>query len=185
MPGPAPCVHAARIPAASDGRHPAFLLRIALMRRAYLAISIVTVLWAGNFTVAKFATREFHPVFIAAVRVLLTGAIFYFFLPREQRKLAKGDWKTLIPISLSGIALNHMCFALGIARTTPSHSAIIHALLPVTVALTAWIVAREKQGQSAIHRANIDRLPEAVQHQYVSVMCHNRHGESPQLSFTQ
>src|SRR5262245_15835736 len=98
------------------------------MGRAYLAIGVVTVLWAGNFTAAKICTREISPYFIASVRVFLTGLIFYLLLPREERKLGPSDWKDFVPLALSGIALNHLCFATGIFRTLPSHSAIIHAL---------------------------------------------------------
>ncbi len=36
-----------------------------------------------------------------------------------------------------------MCFAIGISRTIPSHSAVIHALIPGFVAITAWIVLKE------------------------------------------
>ena len=57
------------------------------MGRAYLAISIVTVLWAANFTVAKIGTQEFDPLFIASFRIFVTSAIFYSCLPKAQRKI--------------------------------------------------------------------------------------------------
>src|SRR5262249_52503564 len=91
------------------------------MARAYLAISIVTVLWATNFTVAKFATKEFDPFFIASFRVFVTSAIFYACLPKEQKKFDLKDFKAIVPLSLSGILGNHVLFASGIKYTTPSH----------------------------------------------------------------
>ena len=113
------------------------------MGRAYAAISIVTVLWAANFTVAKIATAEFNPFFIASFRVLVTSAIFYACLSREQRKFDRSDLKAIVPLSLSGILANHVFFAWGIQHTTPAHSSIIHALLPVFVAVvalfTVWV----------------------------------------------
>jgi drug/metabolite transporter (DMT)-like permease len=120
------------------------------MGRAYLAISIVTVLWAANFTIAQFATREFDPLFIAAVRVILTGLVFYPFLPRSERPVEKSDWKAILPLSLSGILTNHVCFALGISRTTPSHSAVMHALVPVWVGVVAFFVIRERPAGLAL-----------------------------------
>lgn len=119
------------------------------MGRAYAAISIVTVLWAANFTVAKFATREFDPFFIAAFRVFVTSAIFYACLSREQRKFTRADFKAIVPLSLTGILGNHVFFASGIKYTTPSHSAVIHALLPVFVGVVAFFILRERLGPLA------------------------------------
>jgi drug/metabolite transporter (DMT)-like permease len=120
------------------------------MARAYLAVSIVTVLWAINFTVGKICTESIDPFFIASSRIVATGVFFYLLLPREERKIRRSDWKAILPLSLSGIATNHVCFAAGIYRTTPSHSAIIHALVPVFVGLMAWMFIGEGQGARAI-----------------------------------
>lgn len=120
------------------------------MSRAYIAISIVTVLWAANFTVAKIGTREFDPLFIASFRVFVTSAIFYACLPREQRKIGSSDLKSILPLSLTGIVGNHVFFASGIKYTTPSHSAIIHALLPVFVGIVAFVILRERMGPLAL-----------------------------------
>jgi len=120
------------------------------MGRAYLAITFTTIFWAINFTVAKIGTQHIDPLFIASFRIIVTGLVFYAMLPAEERKIRRSDWKAILPLSLTGIVTNHTCFALGIARTTPSHSAVIHALVPVAVAFIAWIVLHEKQGGLAI-----------------------------------
>jgi drug/metabolite transporter (DMT)-like permease len=120
------------------------------MVRAYIAISIVTVLWAANFSVAKIGTAEFHPLFIASFRVFVTSAIFYGFLPRDQKKFDWEDFKAIVPLSLTGIVGNHLFFASGIKYTTPSHSAIIHALLPVFVGIVAFVVLKERLGPLAM-----------------------------------
>ena len=120
------------------------------MGQAYLAISIVTLLWAGNFTAGKIATAQLHPHFIAAVRVLLTAAVFYALLPRPERKLERSDWKAILPLSVSGVVLNQILFAAGIQLTTPSHSAVVHALMPAVVSLMAWVMIRERLGVLAI-----------------------------------
>lgn len=114
------------------------------MVRAYIAISIVTILWAINFTVGKLGTAEIDPLFIASFRIIVTGLLFYAFLPAEDRKIRAGDWKAILPLAVTGIAANHICFASGIKLTTPSHSAIIHALIPVFVSVVAWIVIKER-----------------------------------------
>lgn len=116
------------------------------MARAYLAISVVTLLWAGNFTAGKIATEELDPHFIAAVRVLLSAAVFVFLLPPDGRRLRRAEARAILPLALTGVALNQICFAAGIQRTTPSHSAVIHALMPAMVAVMARIMIRERLG---------------------------------------
>src|SRR5436190_15959693 len=113
------------------------------MGRAYVAIGITTLLWAINFKVGKIGTAEIDPFFIASFRIIVTGAFFYSLLKPEDRKLRKTDWKDVWPLALTGIAMNHVCFASGIKLTLPSHSAVIHALIPGFVAIVAWIVLRE------------------------------------------
>lgn len=113
------------------------------MTRAYVAISITTLLWAVNFTVGKIGVTELDPFFIASFRIIVTGSVFYAMLPPADRKFRPTDWKDCWPLALTGIGLNHVCFAVGIGRTIPSHSAVIHALIPGFVAITAWFVLKE------------------------------------------
>jgi drug/metabolite transporter (DMT)-like permease len=113
------------------------------MGRAYAAISITTLLWAINFSVGKIGVHEINPFFIASFRIIVTGLTFYAMLPAEDRKFRPTDWKDCWPLALTGIGLNHVCFAVGIGRTIPSHSAVIHALIPGFVAITAFIVLKE------------------------------------------
>lgn len=120
------------------------------MLRAYLAISVVTLIWAGNFVVAKKATEQFDPFFIASVRIILTAGVFYAMLSKEARRAGWAEWRAFLPLAVTGIAMNHFFFAAGIQRTSPSHSAVIHALIPVFVAVAAWLVIREGMGWRGI-----------------------------------
>lgn len=120
------------------------------MGRAYLAIMAVTVLWATNFTAGKIGTREIDPLFIASFRILATAAVFIALLPREQRRFDRAEVRAVLPLALTGIVANHLCFAAGIKLTTPSHSAILHALIPVFVATLAWLLIRERMGPLGI-----------------------------------
>jgi drug/metabolite transporter (DMT)-like permease len=118
--------------------------------RAYLAISIVTVLWAGNFVVAKIGMEQFDPFFIAAFRILVTAGVFLAFLKPEERRVTGADLRAILPLSVTGIAANHFCFAAGIQRTTPAHSAIIHTLIPVMVSGAAWLWLKERMGRLGV-----------------------------------
>lgn len=118
------------------------------MSRALLAIGIVTLLWAGNFTAAKIGTAEMSPLLISSIRVFVAGAVFFAFL--RDRRISKADLLALVPLAITGIVINQTAFAMGIERTSPSHSAVIHALIPVFVAILAVVLIRERLGPIGI-----------------------------------
>lgn len=120
------------------------------MGRAYLAIGVVTVLWAGNFTAAKIGVGQLDPWFISAVRIIATAAVYWLLLPPAQRRFTRAELRAMLPLGLTGIAVNHVCFAAGMKITTPSHSAVIHALIPVFVGLLAWLLLHERFGPAGL-----------------------------------
>lgn len=120
------------------------------MARAYVSIGIVTVLWAGNFTAAKLCTAEVDPWFIAAVRIVATALVYWLLLPAAQRRFTRAEILAVLPLALTGIAANHVCFAAGMKITTPSHSAVIHALIPVFVGVAAWFLLHERFGAAGL-----------------------------------
>lgn len=113
---------------------------------ALAVMSLVTVVWAGNFTAGKIAAAKIDPLIIASVRIFLAAAFFTAFIPRAQLR-ESFRWpvlKACLPLALTGIATNQFCFAAGIQLTLPSHSAIIHSLIPVIVVLIGWLFLRER-----------------------------------------
>lgn len=114
------------------------------MGRALLAIAIVTLLWAGNFTAAKIGTAEMSPFLISSIRVFAAAAAFYAML--RDRAISRSDFLALVPLAITGIVVNQTAFAMGIRLTSPSHSAVIHALIPVFVAILAIAMIRERLG---------------------------------------
>ncbi len=120
------------------------------MGRALLAIIVTTVLWSFNFTAAKWATVEINPPMIASLRVFATAALFAALLPRGHWRLAREGWRALLAMAVLGIAINQICFVAGMKLTTPSHSAVIHAMMPAYVILLAWPMCGEKPRAGAV-----------------------------------
>lgn len=106
------------------------------------AMLLVTLLWAGNFVAGKFATRELHWAVLTSFRVLFASAVFAAASPRGA--LRGVSWRNVAPLALTGIVLNLNLFAAGITWTTPGHSAIIQALIPVFVVIIGWAFLREQ-----------------------------------------
>lgn len=118
-----------------------------------LAACIITLLWSGNFVAAKFATGTggtpgLDPLLVASIRIFSAAAFFPLLLGRDDRSVLKrpGIWKEILPLGLAGIFANQFFFAAGIKLTTPSHSALVHALIPVFVLVIGWIFLRERAG---------------------------------------
>jgi len=118
-----------------------------------LAAGVITVLWSGNFVAGKFATGTngapgLDPLLIASIRIFSAAAFFPLLLGRSGRVVLKrpGIWKDILPLGLAGILANQFFFAAGIKLTTPGHSALVHALIPVFVLLIGWIFLRERTG---------------------------------------
>jgi drug/metabolite transporter (DMT)-like permease len=117
------------------------------------AACVITVLWSGNFVAGKYATGTdgepgLDPLLIASIRIFCAAAFFPLLLGPTGRPTLKrpGLWKEILPLGLAGIVANQFFFAVGIKLTSPSHSALVHALIPVFVLLIGWVFLRERTG---------------------------------------
>ena len=90
-------------------------------KRALLAMCGATVIWGINFSAAKYATQQFDPFFIAAVRILIAAPVLFLLVPAAGKKeiFRPGVFRTFLPLSLTGILINQVCFIKGIESTTP------------------------------------------------------------------
>jgi len=114
-----------------------------------LAACVITLLWSGNFVAGKYATDPvtgLSPLLIASIRIFSAAAFFPFLLGSADRRDLKRPalWKEILPLGLAGIVANQFFFAEGIKLTSPSHSALVHALIPVFVLLIGWVFLGER-----------------------------------------
>ena len=117
--------------------------------RVWILASLMVLLWAVNFLVAKVALRHFPPMLLAALRLTLAGAVIapiYLWKRRSAEPLPREPWliPRLIAIGVFGIGLNQMFFTLGIGKTSVAHAALIIALGPVFAFLISAAVGQEQ-----------------------------------------
>jgi drug/metabolite transporter (DMT)-like permease len=109
-------------------------------------ISLMMLIWGVNFIVAKVALRHLDPVTLASFRVVLSAALIlpvYFASPRRRGTFSRGDVWEFVKLGLFGVAINQMCFTIGIHYTTVSHSALIVGMGPIYVLVLAWLMGLE------------------------------------------
>lgn len=113
-----------------------------------LAASGATLLWAGNFAAAKIAVAHLNPLLIASIRIIAAAGFFALLRPRRDSAvpIAGPMWRDLLFLAVSGIVVNQYCFAAGMKWTTPSHSALVHALIPIFVLVIGWMFLGERAG---------------------------------------
>ena len=104
-------------------------------------ITVMVLVWSGNFVIAKVALREFPVLTLSGLRVALSAAIlwpvFLLAAPPEEISRLRRDWKKLLVLSLFGVTFNQLFFIAGLKNTSVGHSSLIISLSPVFVLLVA------------------------------------------------
>lgn len=111
------------------------------------ALIAMVVIWGTNFSVIKYALREFSPVTFNALRLLLATAVFLgaiAFVKANKNPFTREEWKRIAFLGIVGHLLYQLAFLAGIARTSVSNSALIFGVTPVMVALLSALAGHER-----------------------------------------
>jgi len=101
-------------------------------------------LWGLNYSFAKIAVQQIDPFAVALIRVLVSTPLLFIVLARNPLSLSAADLRMALPLGLSGVLANQIFFITGIRRTTPGHSSLVVALLPIVVVLLANVMLGER-----------------------------------------
>jgi drug/metabolite transporter (DMT)-like permease len=122
--------------------------------RVIAALLAVQVLFGLHYLASKVVLGAIPPAAWAVLRILPAAAIVLaVWLARERRRavrtgprppVAVRDLAALAVFALFGVVVNQVCFVEGLARTTPSHSALINTTIPITTILFAIVLRRER-----------------------------------------
>ena len=117
--------------------------------RLYSLILLMTLLWSGNYIVAKWALQQFPPLLASGARTGLAGCFMIPVYIWHTRRSGGVQWTrkqvpALVSLGLLGVGLNQLFFILGIGRTSVAHAAIVVSLTPMLVLLMAAAARQEK-----------------------------------------
>jgi len=102
------------------------------------------VLWAGSFVALKIAFRSCDPYFVIFGRMAVaTCCALLFFRQIRCAAYQKGDWVYLLALGLCEPCLYFVFEAKALMLTSASQAGMITALLPVMVAVGAWMIFKE------------------------------------------
>lgn len=89
--------------------------------------------------------RSIPPMPWAMIRVVCAAVFLLVIAWALGRPFPKrpADLGRLALFSIFGVVVNQICFVEGLARTTPSHSALVNTTIPVGTLLVAWLLGRE------------------------------------------
>ncbi len=108
----------------------------------------MVLLWSGNYIVAKIVLREVPAILVVGLRAVIAGILIF---PVYWKRLRQsGEWPRgrdlgqLFVLGFGGIAMNQLCFVLGIGKTSVTHSAVIMSTVPLWVLLLATLLGMER-----------------------------------------
>jgi drug/metabolite transporter (DMT)-like permease len=118
-------------------------------RTAYALLLATVVLWALNFTVAKYILEHgFHPLAFAALRYGAAGLVFTAItVPRER---ALGFARADVPLVLACVPvliLNQLGFVYALRLTTAATVALIFGTIPIFTGALASAFGLERLGR--------------------------------------
>jgi len=108
---------------------------------------LMAVIWAVNYTVAKYGTRTVPPLAYNAVRIVMAVvALLAIGRLRSHQRLARRDIVALMVIGVLGNGLYQLCFIEGLARSRAGTVALMLAASPAFVAIVGRLFRVERVG---------------------------------------
>jgi drug/metabolite transporter (DMT)-like permease len=136
----------------------------------WLALIFLTVVWALNFIAAKIALRYLPAMTLASLRVVLAGSFMLLLNPLCRRLPAfhhashappqkhnrRDLWRFLY--LFLGVAVNQICFTIGLHYTSITHSAIIVGMGPIYALVLAVLFRLESATLRKVFGMNVSLL---------------------------
>jgi len=111
----------------------------------FLLLVVAHIVWGGGFIVIKLLIGSFTLPQILLARVFLAAVIYaviWHKIPKPEYQ--KGDWKFLVLLALCEPFLLFSFETLGLAYTSASQAGMIVACAPLTAAVGAFFIYKEK-----------------------------------------
>jgi drug/metabolite transporter (DMT)-like permease len=113
----------------------------------YILLSLTSLFWSFNFIIGKIVSDVIPPTSVSFFRWLLPLLLF---LPlnwkevKAHRTLFLDKWKLILLLGATGYCLNSVGVYEAVRFTTTINTSVINAFNPVLIAVTGYILYRER-----------------------------------------
>ena len=113
------------------------------------ALLTAVLLWGGSFSAMRLAIMALGPWVVMWLRMVIALLIVLPFSGRLRiDAYQKGDWRLLVPMVLFQPCLYFLLESYALRYTTSSQAGVISALVPLMVAVGAWLLLAESVSRS-------------------------------------
>lgn len=110
-----------------------------------ICLVVAMALWGSSFIALKLAFAELPPLWVIFGRMALGSLVFLLaWRWRGQMHYRTGDWKYLLGLAACEPCLYFLFEALALQHTSAAQAGMVTALLPLLVAVGAFIFLRER-----------------------------------------
>ena len=110
----------------------------------YLVILTATIIWGGDFVIAKTAFEFASPTWVVAIRFTLGGLLLAaIFAPRMRRCLTPAALRAGMIIGICSF-LGYWTQFVGLSGTTPAKNAFLSTCYCVVVPFVVWVVRPQR-----------------------------------------
>ncbi|MFC4735757.1 DMT family transporter [Bacillus daqingensis] len=112
----------------------------------YATLMFVMIVWGLNVVAVKYLVDVMHPVQMQGVRIGAAGiaALAILYVLKELKKPNRKEILLIGAAALFGQVLHHSLLAWGLLNTTAGNASLILGLIPVTTAVFAAVLLRER-----------------------------------------
>ncbi len=118
----------------------------------YLALAVLILIWASNFSVVKFALRDMSPLAFNGLRFTIASVILWLSVQigGQTAGIDRRHWPALIGLGILGNTFYQILFIFGIDWTAAGNAALMLATTPIFTTLLSVLFRQEKIGIIAV-----------------------------------
>ncbi|MDX1298942.1 MAG: DMT family transporter [Pseudomonas sp.] len=118
---------------------------------AVVCLVIAMALWGSSFIALKLAFAELPALWVIFGRMALGSLVFLLaWRWRGKMQYRAGDWKYLLGLAACEPCLYFLFEALALERTSAAQAGMVMALLPLLVAVGAFVFLRERISRTTL-----------------------------------
>ena len=115
----------------------------------YVKLIAAMAMWGGTWIAGRVIAQELSaPLAVAALRFVLSGLAVGGFMLLSEGRLpfpeSGRDWGLIWALGFFGIFLYGLCFFFGLQRIPAGRGALVVALNPAVIVITAWLIGKER-----------------------------------------